>query len=125
MLFDTDVLIWLFRGKASAARLVEATPERAISVITYMELPQGARSRQEAKTIKEFLSDFAFHIVPLSENIGHRASIYMEEYGLKVGLCPADALIAATAVEHRVVLCTANHKHYRPIKELEIKAFRA
>jgi len=124
MLFDTDVLIWLFRGSESAARLVEGAREPAVSVVTYMELLQGARGKQETKAIKSFLADFAFRMLPLAENIGHRASIYMEEYGLKSGMSMADALIAATAVEHRLALCTANQKHYKPIRDLDIKAFR-
>ncbi len=125
MLFDTDVLIWLLRGKESAARLVDGATERAVSVVTYMELLQGARHRQEIKTIKGFLADFAFQMLPLTENVGHRASIYMEEYALKSGMSMADALIAATAVEHAVVLCTANQKHYKPVRELEMKVLRA
>ena len=97
MLFDTDVLIWVFRGSKPAARLVDGAEERAISVVTYMELMQGTRSKREAQSIKGFLVDFGFQMLPLTENIGHRASIYMEEYGPSVSMSVADALIASTA----------------------------
>jgi len=124
MLYDTDVLIWLFRGSAKAARVIEQDKDRRVSVVTYMELIQGARDVREAKTVKAFLADLGFQMEPLTENIGHRASIYMEEYGLRAGLRMADALIGATAVENRAILCTANQKHYRPVVEIDIKAFR-
>lgn len=124
MLFDTDVLIWVFRGDAKAARFVDAIEERRISVISYMELIQGARNRQELKRIKSFLSDYQIEIVPLSENIGHRASIYVEEHGLQMALSASDAIIAATAAELGLTLCTANQKHYKPIKDLGLKIFR-
>jgi hypothetical protein len=124
MLFDTDVLVHFLRGHASAATLIGKTPERAISIVSYMELLQGARDKQELKTIKSFLADFAFEMLPLTENISHRASIYMEEYGLRAGMCLADALIAATAVENRLALCTANRKHYVVVSDLDIAAFR-
>jgi hypothetical protein len=124
MLFDTDVLIWLFRGSESAARLVEGAEERAVSVVTYMELLQGARDNKETRTIKTFLADLGFHMLPLTENIGHRASIYIEEYALKSGMGMADALVAATAVEHHLTLCTANRKHYRLIHDLAVKLLR-
>ena len=124
MLFDTDVLIWVFRGHSKAAKLVDATTPRHLSVVTYVELLQGARDRHEARAIKKFLSDFAFQMLPLSENIGHRASIYMEEYALKVAMCLGDALVAATAVEAQLTLCTGNRKHYAPIRDLDIRLFR-
>jgi len=124
MLFDTDVLIWFMRGNEKAAKLVDGTENRRISVITYMELLQGARNRQEIKTIKSFLSDFSFLTLPLSENIGHRAMIYVEAYGLEVGMYIADALIAATAVENGVPLTTANQRHYKAIRDLDMKVFR-
>ena len=124
MIFDTDVLIWVFRGNAKAAKAVDAADARAISLVTYMELLQGARSKQEIKAIKGFLGDFQFRTLPLSENIGHRASIYMEEYGLSVGMSVADALIAATAVETHQQLLTGDQKHFKPINELARKTFK-
>ena len=51
MLFDTDVVIWVLRGNAKAARVIDAEPDRAMSIVTYMELVQGARSRQELRQI--------------------------------------------------------------------------
>jgi predicted nucleic acid-binding protein len=124
VLFDTDVLIWVLRGNREAAKIVEASEGRRVSVVTYMELLQGARDRREVKSIKAFLADLAFEMLPLSENIGHRASIYLEEYGLKVSMCVADALLAATAVESHETLCTGNRKHYSPISELNLRVFR-
>jgi len=124
VLLDTDVLIWVLRGNTKAARVIDNADPRLISTITYMELVQGARNRQELRSIKSFLSDLGFEVVPLSENTGHRATIYVEEYGLAEGLSVADALIAATAVERNLTLCTGNRKHYKAIKDLEIRTFR-
>ena len=108
VLFDTDVLIWILRGHSIAARVVESSDDRCMSIVTYMALLQGARDKHEMKTIKSFLTDFRFAMLALTENIGHRASIYMEEYSLKIAMCMADALIAATAVENQQTLCTGN-----------------
>jgi predicted nucleic acid-binding protein len=124
MIFDTDVLIWVLRGNPKAAKAVEDAEDREISVVTYMELLQGARGRAEVKAIQGFLADFEFRTLPLTENVGHRASIYMEEYGLSGGIVMADALLAATAVEARQPLLTGNDRHYRPIRELTLKSFR-
>ena len=124
MLVDTDVLVWFLCGNRKAAKLIDGLEGRQVSVITHMELLQGARDRADLRTIKSFLADTGFEIVPLSENIGHRASIYVEEYGLKAGMRVADALIAATAVELGSDLCTGDTKHYKAIHELGLRPFR-
>ena len=124
MLFDTDVLIWVLRGSEAAARAVEGAPRRAASVVTYMELIQGARNQREVTDIRGFLVEFGFELLPLTEATGHRAAVYMEEYALKSGMHMADALIAAAAVEHGLVLCAADQKHYRTVSDLRIKLFR-
>ncbi|MFV2067438.1 MAG: type II toxin-antitoxin system VapC family toxin [Pirellulales bacterium] len=124
MLFDTDVLIWVLRGNTKAAKVVDDADIRAVSVVTYMELLQGARDQREVKAIRSFLSDMQFQTLPLTENIGHRASIYIEEYGLSASISMADALIAATATEANAILMTGNDKHFKAIKELDTKRFR-
>lgn len=123
MLFDTDVLIWVLRGSRQAAAAIDAAPARFVSIVNYMELIQGARDRKELAAIKKFLSGY-FDTLPLTENTGHRAAIYIEEYGISSGMRLADALIAATAVEHCIPVCTGNVKHYKIVKELDIVQFK-
>ena len=124
MLFDTDVLIWAQRGDPKAIDLVSDAAERAVSVLTYMELLQGARNHAEARTIKNFLIEGVFQVLPLTENIGHRALIYIEEYVLSSGIRSGDAIIAATAVENGFLLVSGNRKHYKPLRELQFRIFR-
>lgn len=124
MFYDTDVLIWVFRGNAKAARLIDEDADRSLSVIGFMELIQGAADKRETRLIRDFIKDCAFIVHPLTENIGHRASIYMEEFGLSSGLRVADAIIAATAAENHLRLCTGDHRHFRAIRDLDITIFR-
>ena len=123
MIFDTDIFIWIQRGNPRAARLVEREEERFISVQTYLELLQGAENKQQHEYTKQFLKDFGFRTIPLSGNIGHRATVYIEEYALSHGLRAGDALIAATAAESNLVLCSSNSKHFKPIRHLKLKVF--
>ena len=123
MIFDTDILIWTLRGNEKAAAVIERDGNRAVSVVSCMELFQGARDKREMAAIRRFLLDF--ETVPLSEEIGFRGCFYMEQHALKVDLTPVDALIAATAVERQQPLCTGNTKHYRHITDLELQTFRA
>jgi predicted nucleic acid-binding protein len=124
MIFDTDILIWIQRGNEKAAELVDKAAERFLSVLSYMELLQGARNRKQHQVVKDFLKLYAFEILPLSENIGYRASVYIEEYSLSSGLRAGDAVVAATAVENGLTLSTGNARHFRPIKDLSLKVFR-
>jgi predicted nucleic acid-binding protein len=125
VLFDTDVLIWVERGNPAAARAIENADVRFLSVFSCMELLEGARNRRHLAAIKDFLTAFDFVVLPLTENVGHRALIYVEQYGLSHGLSAADALIAATAAENNLTLVSSNAKHYRPIKDLSSRAFTA
>ena len=124
VIFDTDILIWIQRGNEKAAGLVDREKERFISIQTYMELLQCAQNKQQHNHIRQFLKDFGFHILPLTENIGHRAAVYVEEYSLSSGMRAGDAIIAATTAENNLMLCTGNASHFRIIKDLQLKIFK-
>ncbi len=124
MIFDTDILIWIQRGNINAAHLLTQELTRKISIYTYMELIQTAPSKKHFSYIKIFLQDFNFEILPITNNIGHRAAIYIEEYTASSGLMAGDAIIASTAVENNLLLCTSNNKHFKNIRELQIKIFK-
>ena len=125
MIFDTDVLIWAERGNKKALNILEQQEDRHISLLTYMELLQGARSKDHHQIIRDYLKEFDFNILPITQAIGHRASIYIEEYSLSTGLRAADALIAATAQENNMMLITSNAKHFKAIKDINLKIFKA
>ncbi|MBT4268241.1 MAG: type II toxin-antitoxin system VapC family toxin [Deltaproteobacteria bacterium] len=124
MIFDTDIFIWVQRGNGKVATLVEKTPDRFLSIQTYMELLQGATSKDQHKHTKSFIKDFNFMVLPLTENIGHRALVYVEEYGLSNGIRAGDAIIAATAVENNLPLSSSNKKHFKAIRDLNLKVFK-
>ena len=124
MIFDTDIFIWIQRGNEKAARLVEKEKEKLLSLQTYLELLQCAADRRQQENARSFLRDFGFKILPLTENIGHRAAIYIETYSLSHGIRAGDAIVAATAAENGLTLCTGNIKHFRQISDLKLKAFR-
>ena len=124
VLFDTDVLIYAQRGSRRAALAIDNAARRLVSVQSLMELVQGARDKDDVRIIKRFLAELGFTVLPLTENIGHRGLVYVEEYGLSAGLRAGDAIIAATAVENALPLMSANAKHFRPINELDLVVFR-
>ena len=124
MLFDTDILIWFQKGNANAAQCIDADQKRCISVLTYMELLQCPLSKEQQRLAKDFLVDLNFTILPMTENIGHRASIYIEDYSLATGMRAGDAIVAATAMEHNLELLTGNRKHFKAIPGLKLKFFK-
>lgn len=124
MLIDTDVMIWLMRGNDRAASAVQETWPRSIAIVTYMEMVHGLRSREQIRAAKSLLKEQGFVTLGLSEDIAHRAAIYMEEYAPSIGLCVVDALIAATAAELGLPLLTGNDRHFQPILGLDVRPFR-
>jgi len=123
-LIDTDVLVWYMRGNEKARTVIRKIEKPAISIVTQMELVQGLRNKTEQVALRRFLDAYDFKRYSVNEAISQRALFLMEEWRLSHHMLMADALIAATAMEHGLPLLSGNAKHYRFLKALELKAFK-
>lgn len=123
VLVDTDVLIWHLRGYAQATRRLDQIDALALSAVSYLELLQGMRNKTEMAAVKKMLERRGATTLPLTEAITQRACVLMEALTMSHGLQMGDALIAATALEHRLPLLTGNVKHFAAIDHLVIEAF--
>ncbi|MBW2339983.1 MAG: type II toxin-antitoxin system VapC family toxin [Deltaproteobacteria bacterium] len=124
LLIDTDVLIWYMRGNERAYKVIEDNLPFSISVVTYIELVQGMRNKDELDCLRKTLKDWETKILYISEEISAKAMFYVEQHYLSHSLHLADALIAATAVSYGLPILTGNDKHYKFIKHVQIKKFR-
>ncbi len=123
-LVDTDILIWYLRGNEKAKGLIEDLNEFSISVVTYIELLQGIRNKQEHAILKRTLRNWNARTVLINEDISARAMFLVEQYFLSSSFQLADALIAATAITNSALLVSGNRKHYKAIKNLQLKVFQ-
>ena len=123
MIIDTDVIIWELRGNAKAQKIIHENIPFTISVVTYIELVQGMKSKEELRRFIKQLSKWNVTIVQINPDISTRAMIYVEEYYLSNSMELADALIAATCINVSEMLLTANDKHYKHIPNLQLKKF--
>jgi predicted nucleic acid-binding protein len=122
-LVDSDVLIWVMRGEVRANAFLETLPSIALSAVNHIELIQGMRNRRELKALRDFMRVWDAQSFPITESISTRAVKLVERHFLSHHLQLADALIAATALEHKLVLATGNSKHFKMIAGLKIKPF--
>ncbi|MCD6271648.1 MAG: type II toxin-antitoxin system VapC family toxin [Deltaproteobacteria bacterium] len=124
MIIDTDVLIWYLRGNEKAYQAIENSTNFFISVVTYMELVQGMRNKKELNNLRKALHIWNAKILYLSEEISIKAMFYVEQHFLSHSMQLADALIGATAITYANPILTGNDKHYKVMKDLQIKRFR-
>ena len=90
-----------------------------------MELVQGMRNKEELRALQKTLRAWNVKTIFINEEISAKALFYMEEYFLSHSMQLADSLIGATVTSYGMILITANDKHYRIIKEIEIQVFRS
>ena len=90
-LIDSDVVIWNWRDRETAATLLAAEPF-AISAVTYMELVQGMRNARELKKLRADLALWKATILPITAAISERAVRLVEAHFLAHYLQLADAL---------------------------------
>lgn len=124
LIIDTDVLIWYLQGNEKAFKAIENLESFSISVVTYMELVQGMRNKQELNSLRQALHAWNVSILYITEEISAKAMFAVEQHFLSHSMQLADALIGSTAVAHGLPLLTGNDKHYKIMKDVQIKKFR-
>ncbi|MDD5167673.1 MAG: type II toxin-antitoxin system VapC family toxin [Syntrophales bacterium] len=124
MIIDTDVLIWYMRGNEKAYEIIEKSPPFYISVVTYIELVQGMRNKIELNSLRKALHGWNVQILYISEEVSSKAMFYVEQHFLSHSVQLADALIGATAIAYGLPILTANDKHYKIMKGVQVKKFK-
>ena len=124
MLVDTDVLVWYMRGNEKAKRVITNLKNFSISVVTYIELVQGLRNKEELNVLRNSLKEWNSQVIYINEEISAKAMFLVEQYYLSHSIQLADALVGATAVTYGLTLLTANTKHYTIIKNIIFKKIR-
>ncbi len=110
ILVDTDIFIDHLRG---AVELKAGQHRLHYSVVTRAELFAGATGTDLAGRVLA-----PFREIPVDCAVAERAGRIRRETGLRL----PDALIAATALEHRLGLATRNTKHFEPVRGLRIRS---
>ena len=124
MIIDTDVLIWYMRGNEKAYEIIENSTPFFISVVTYIELVQGMRNKIELNNLRGALHGWNAQILYISEEVSSKAMFYVEQHFLSHSVQLADALIGATAIAYGFPILTANDKHYKIMKGVQVKKFK-
>ncbi len=119
-LLDTDVLIWILRGRDEIIDKISQLKEKSpvcISVISIAEIYQNIFP-SELTTTEEFLN--LHNIFEVDAKIAKIAGLYFQQYSKQLqNLSLADCLIAATANAHDLSLVTLNIKHF-PMKDIKL-----
>lgn len=123
MLIDTDVLIWATRGSAKAQQTLDDIDQPSISLVTVIELMQGARDANELRQIEQGLASWGATVLPIDAAISTVATNLIRDYALSNGLQLADALVAASAIHHELMLMSGNRKHFEKISDLAFQPF--
>ncbi len=120
VIFDTNVLIELYRGNVAVKEQVEQIKSNVfyISSITVAEFMVGAKDKADLKRIEKQLSKYT--AIPINTDI---TEIFIDLFkSLTLSHRPgiADTLIAATALYYHLPLYTFNKKHLQFIPGIQI-----
>lgn len=126
-LVDSDWMIDYLGGSLEALHLLESLAEEgiAISILTYLEIYQGVLRSPNQEEVEEKLLAFlnSVPIIPLSPAVARpcaRLRESLQVQGKRVNQRAIDLIIAATALEHNLVLVTRNTQDYANIPGLQI-----
>jgi len=110
ILVDSDVFVDHLRG---VRRFERGGDEVHYSAVTRAELFAGRAT--EERRVRRLLEPFSE--LPVDRAVAERAGRLRRTHRIRL----PDALIAATAAEHRLVLVTRNSRDFAPIRGLRVR----
>lgn len=117
LLLDTDLLVDFLLGQRQAVAFMEAESRpMAVSALTIAELHAGVRDGEEKDQLAELLS--IFDQIPVVSDTAIEGGLLRRDYGPSHGTGLIDAIIAATALRHRLQLVSLNARHYPMLSEV-------
>lgn len=126
-LIDSDTFIDYLHEEPDATAWVESLIPAgvSISIVTLMESYQGTFREPDPVTSQERYAHFlrAIPIVPFSEPSAKRCAQMRHDLavqGKRVRSRALDLMIAATAIEHELILVTRNRADYQDIPGLQL-----
>ena len=107
-LFDTNILVDYLNGISAAKAEVDLYDDKAISIITWMEMQIGT-DEADQMSVDRFLSKFT--LLPLDAKVSAKAVALRRKRRIKL----RDAIIWATALAESRLLVTRNVKDFPAI----------
>ena len=105
VLFDTNILIDYLRGIPQARTECDRHSDRAVSIVTWMEVMAGSTAADESDARCCLLN---FYTLPLTMEVAERAFLLRRTNRVKL----PDAIIQATAEESGRILITRNTRDF-------------
>jgi len=125
ILLDSSIIVDFLRLKnrdfTFLQQLVDQKYQSYISIITHTELYAGKsiwKSDLAQKELERIL--LGIEILKLDEKISMEAGKLRSTYNIEI----TDAIIAATALYHKLELVTLNTKDFQEISGLKLKTFK-
>ena len=120
VIFDTNILIELYRGNLAVKEDVERMNASVfyVSSITVAEFMVGAKDKVDFKRIENQLSKYT--PIPINTAITEIFIDLFRTFTLSRKPGIADTLIAATALYYHLPLYTLNRKHFHFIPGIEL-----
>lgn len=130
-LLDTCVISDFIKGKfGTQAKLKQILPsEIAISSITVMEIRYGlALNPQRAQKIEQAISTFVGSVTIIAFQVSEaekaaQIRAILKSQGQPIGAY--DILIAATALQHNLLMITANQREFDRVPNLQTENWRS
>lgn len=119
-LLDTDILIWVIRGRKEIIEAVSSLKNKSPTCISSLSIAEIYKNIFPEELIKTDDYINQHHIYPVDIEIAKQGGLYWQQHIKTVrNLSIIDCLIAATAKENNLTVVTLNSRHF-PMRDIKV-----